>query len=107
MMPDVYRARDSDLERMTGHEACRAAWYDEQPFIDHAQARANKAGWRLRTGVDWLAEALEEGADFLNYVTWDLDDHFDGEGREDLMVAIAELGSAYERVRRVREFRRA
>lgn len=101
------RLRDRPLEREFITEAGRTLWYDPDHLADHAQARADETGSSVRVGPDWLAEALEEAADFANYVAWDLEQHFDAEGREELLTALGELGSAYERVRRVRGFRRA
>jgi hypothetical protein len=78
-------------------------------LIDHAQARANNAGPMLRVGVDWLAEALEEAADFSNYLGWDLEERFGDDDasvdRNDLLWAIGLVVEAYEIVRRVREHR--
>jgi hypothetical protein len=100
------RPRDRALERTFLTEACRGQWFDPEPLITHAQNRADLWGETVRVGPDWLFEALEEAPDFCNYLVWDLEENFVGEGREELLAAISEVASAYERVRRVREHRK-
>lgn len=100
------RPRNKTFEREVILEACRGSWFDPMDVIEHAQARADNMGNRVRVGPRWLLEAMEEIPDFNNYVGWDLEENFDAEDREQLMLAISEASSAYERVRRVRARRR-
>lgn len=105
----MFRARDEDFERLVIEEAC-VGHVDPEALLQHAHRRAAHPEQgdrhRVRVGVDWLAEALAEGADWANYLCWDLEDHFDAGERDEITAAIAEVASAYERVRGVRDRRR-
>lgn len=101
----MFRGRDPELERMFIEEACTSRT-EPSMLIELMRSRADAYGPRLRVGPDWLAEALDEAPDFCNYLVWDLEEHFDAEDREELLLAIGEVATAFERVATVRARRR-
>jgi hypothetical protein len=104
----ILRPRNPELEREYVEHAC-AGRVIPAALIADMQGRAVSASseyvrdpMTVRLGVDHLASALEEPPDAVNRLTWFLEENAeleDFEARQQLMDAIADLTSAYERIR--------
>jgi hypothetical protein len=103
----VFESRNPDVERDLLEQACRGR-VDPGPILEAMQRRASKSehgGDRLRVGIDWFREAAMEPPDSCNYIVWgwlaNLD-RLDTDSQANLMLALMELASAFNRVELVR-----
>lgn len=103
----MFEPRDLGFERDMIESACRG-YVDPGPIVEamqHRAAMSEHGGDRIRLGVDWLRESVEEPPDFEAYVVWGARQHLgdlDPDCQVQLQLALREAASAFNRVQFVR-----